>query len=76
MKKQSTKWEKILASQISDKSENPRYINSYNLVAKKLNSSIKNEQDKHFSKEDIEMANRYMKRCLASLIIEKMKKRP
>ena len=67
VKRQPSEWEKIMANETTDKGLISKiYKWLIQLSAGKTNNPIKKwgkDLNRHFSKEDIPMANKHMKRC-------------
>ena len=67
VKRQPSEWEKIIANETIDKELISKiYKQLMQLNTRKVNNIIQKwakELNRHFSKEDIQMANKHMKRC-------------
>ena len=76
MNRQPSEWEKIIANETTDKGLISKiYKQLIPLNARKTNNPIKKwgkDLNRHFSKGDIQMANKHMKRCSTSLIIREI----
>ena len=76
VKRQPSEWDKIVANETTNKGLISKiYKQLMKLNTRKANNPIKKwaeDLNRHFSKKDIQMANKHIKRCSLSLIIREI----
>ena len=80
VKRQPSEWEKIIANEATDQELISKiYKQLLRINSRKINDPIKKrakELNRHFSKEDIQMANKTWKDAQHHLLLEKSKSKP
>ena len=75
VKRQPSEWEKIIGNETTDKGLISKIYKAAHTTQYRKNNPIKKwgkDLNRHFSKGDIQMANKHMKRCSTLLIIREM----
>ena len=74
MKRQPTKWKKIFTNNVTSKGLVSTIYSLQLYIIRTTTQSKKQGEDlnRHFSKEDLQTANKHMKRCSMLLIIREM----